>query len=141
VVVRDGREAGLDRAELRRAYVKAGDREGVRFVDGGTVVTFHASPFPEDERVAVFRITRPVHGERGRPPGEDPVGTCEAIRRKLLEISAAADTAAEALGGAAVDIPAPELARHLAALEALARRLGEVCSHLAAGVDPARPWR
>jgi hypothetical protein len=61
------------------------------------------------------------------------VSAVGAIRRKLLEISATADTAAGALDGAAVGFLAPELARHLAALEALARHLEEVCSHLAGG--------
>jgi hypothetical protein len=69
------------------------------------------------------------------------VSTGEAIRRKLLEISAAADTAAGALDGCACDFLEPELARHLAALDALAARLEEVCSHLAAGVDPQRAVR
>jgi hypothetical protein len=66
------------------------------------------------------------------------VSAVGAIRRKLLEIGAAADTAAGALDGAAVDFLEPELARHLASLEALATRLEDICSRLAAGVDPQR---
>jgi hypothetical protein len=66
------------------------------------------------------------------------VSTTEAIRGKLLEISATADTAAGALDGARVDFLPPELDRHLAALDALAQRLEDICEHLSAGVDPQR---
>jgi hypothetical protein len=66
------------------------------------------------------------------------VSTGEAIRRKLLEIASTADTAAGALDGAAVDFLEPGLDRYLLALDALAARLEDICSRLAAGVDPQR---
>jgi hypothetical protein len=71
------------------------------------------------------------------------VNAVEAIRRRLLEISATADTAAGALDGAAVDFLPPELARHLAALEAVAARLDDVCERLALPLritSPRRDW-
>jgi hypothetical protein len=52
--------------------------------------------------------------------------TAAAIRSRLQEIASAADTAAGALDGAALDFLEPELARHLASLEALAQRIAAV---------------
>jgi hypothetical protein len=61
-----------------------------------------------------------------------------AIRRRLDALAAACATAAQALGGAALDLPEGTLAELLGELEALAGRLDLVCDRLGAGIDPAR---
>jgi hypothetical protein len=64
-----------------------------------------------------------------------------AIRDHLLFIAAVAQTAAEALDGAALDFPPPELERFSQQLGAVEERLEDVIDRLAVGVDlqAARP--
>jgi hypothetical protein len=62
----------------------------------------------------------------------------DAIRRRLGDLAAAAQTGADALDGAALDLPEGDLAELLGELEALAGRLDLVCDRLGAGIDPVR---
>jgi hypothetical protein len=62
----------------------------------------------------------------------------DAIRQRLDILAAASATAAQALDGAALDLPEGALAELLGELEAPAGRLDLVCDRLGAGVDPVR---
>jgi hypothetical protein len=60
----------------------------------------------------------------------------DAVRHRLLAMADCAQTAAEALGGAALDFHPSELERFVRQLDAVAGRLEDVCERLAVGVDP-----
>jgi hypothetical protein len=62
----------------------------------------------------------------------------DAIRRRLDALACAAATGAEALGGAALDLPPEQLAALALELDGLAGRLELVLDKLGAGIDPAR---
>jgi hypothetical protein len=62
----------------------------------------------------------------------------DAIRQRLDELATAAQTGADALDGAALDLPEGTLAQLLGELEGLAGRLDLALDRLGAAVDPAR---
>jgi hypothetical protein len=62
----------------------------------------------------------------------------DLIRQRLDALAAAAQTGADALDGAALDLPEGTLASIPAKLDGLAGRLELALDRLGAGVDPAR---
>jgi hypothetical protein len=60
----------------------------------------------------------------------------DTIRQRLHTIAAVAQTAAEALDGAAVDFLSPELDRFARQIESVETRLEDITDRLSAGVDP-----
>jgi hypothetical protein len=62
----------------------------------------------------------------------------DTIRYRLEAIAAVAQTAAEALGGAALDFLPAELERFAVQLESVEARLADITDRLAVGVDPQR---
>jgi hypothetical protein len=62
----------------------------------------------------------------------------DCIRQRLDALATACATGAEALDGAALDLPEGAMAQLLAELEGLAGRLDLALDRLGAAVDPAR---
>jgi hypothetical protein len=62
----------------------------------------------------------------------------DTTRHRLPAIATQAQTAAEALDGAALDFPPPEMDRFALQLDSIGSRLEGVCERLSVGVDPQR---